>query len=319
MTAFCRLLGVQGQRAAALRPGWACLDAARQLGEPFLLVEALAVLALNLLCVDRTTTALPLLDEALELAQGIPEVPQALASATLFRGIGAVFDGDLGLARRLLADCQTQCRRHGDLLYLGYALDSSVLVALRSGQAEQAGVLAREAVAVHDSLGDTLGLCLALEFMAWIADAGRDHRRAARMLGATEAQARLLGGSPFSINGLSTTHRACEASARAALGEAAFQAQFRLGEELSANDLIVRDDVAALPAEPTGAHCSELPELTRREVEIAALVARGLSNRDIAGQLVIAQRTAEGHVRNILLKLGFTSRSQIAVWYTKQA
>ena len=52
--------------------------------------------------------------------------------------------------------------------------------------------------------------------------------------------------------------------------------------------------------------------LTRREGEIAELVAQGLSNREIASRLVIAQRTVEGHVEHILAKFGFTSRAQIA-------
>jgi len=55
--------------------------------------------------------------------------------------------------------------------------------------------------------------------------------------------------------------------------------------------------------------------LTRREREIAALVAQGLSNREIAGRLVIGPRTVETHVENILGKLGFTSRAQITAWY----
>lgn len=55
-------------------------------------------------------------------------------------------------------------------------------------------------------------------------------------------------------------------------------------------------------------------DLTAREREVAALVARGLSNRAIADTLVISERTTETHVRNILSKLGFTSRAQIAAW-----
>ena len=54
--------------------------------------------------------------------------------------------------------------------------------------------------------------------------------------------------------------------------------------------------------------------LTLREREVAALIARGLTNRDIASQLVVTARTAETHVQNILNKLGFSSRAQIAVW-----
>jgi DNA-binding CsgD family transcriptional regulator len=58
--------------------------------------------------------------------------------------------------------------------------------------------------------------------------------------------------------------------------------------------------------------------LTAREREIADLVAKGLTNKEIAARLVIADRTAEGHVEHILTKLGFRSRSQIATWSTEQ-
>jgi len=54
--------------------------------------------------------------------------------------------------------------------------------------------------------------------------------------------------------------------------------------------------------------------LTRREQQVAHLVAEGLSNSDIAARLVISQRTAESHVANSLTKLGFTTRTQLAAW-----
>ena len=55
-------------------------------------------------------------------------------------------------------------------------------------------------------------------------------------------------------------------------------------------------------------------DLTRREREGARLIAQGLSNRAIAATLVISERTVEGHVGNILGKLGFHARTQIAAW-----
>jgi DNA-binding CsgD family transcriptional regulator len=58
--------------------------------------------------------------------------------------------------------------------------------------------------------------------------------------------------------------------------------------------------------------------LTRREQEIAGLVARGLTNRQIAEVLHIAERTAENHVQHILAKLSFQTRSQIAAWVTAE-
>jgi DNA-binding CsgD family transcriptional regulator len=54
--------------------------------------------------------------------------------------------------------------------------------------------------------------------------------------------------------------------------------------------------------------------LTRREGEIAALIARGLTNRQIAAALHISERTAENHVQHILAKLGLHTRTQIATW-----
>lgn len=59
--------------------------------------------------------------------------------------------------------------------------------------------------------------------------------------------------------------------------------------------------------------------LSPREAEVAALVAEGLANRQIAERLVISERTAGNHVAHILTKLGFTSRSQIAVWATRMS
>ena len=58
----------------------------------------------------------------------------------------------------------------------------------------------------------------------------------------------------------------------------------------------------------------EFGGLTAREREIAMLIALGKSNREMADELVISEKTAERHVANILLKLGFNSRTQIATW-----
>ena len=54
--------------------------------------------------------------------------------------------------------------------------------------------------------------------------------------------------------------------------------------------------------------------LTKREREVADLVSQGLTNRELAERLVIAERTAENHVQHILRKLGLSNRSQLAVW-----
>jgi len=81
--------------------------------------------------------------------------------------------------------------------------------------------------------------------------------------------------------------------------------------------VFLRQCLASLPPEPKRsaeiARAASLM-LTAREREVATLVAQGKSNRAIADELVISERTTESHVTNILCKLGFNSRAQIAAW-----
>jgi DNA-binding CsgD family transcriptional regulator len=64
-------------------------------------------------------------------------------------------------------------------------------------------------------------------------------------------------------------------------------------------------------------HRSPTDPLSQREREVAGLVAKGLSNREIAAALVISERTAQNHVQHILTKLGFANRAQVAAWVSK--
>jgi len=75
----------------------------------------------------------------------------------------------------------------------------------------------------------------------------------------------------------------------------------------------VLDALLGFLAEPAGPG----PRLTGRELEVAALVAEGLTNHAIASRLSIAPRTAEAHVENIRRKLEVRSRAQIAAWVTE--
>ncbi|MDQ1645568.1 MAG: hypothetical protein QOJ50_1752, partial [Cryptosporangiaceae bacterium] len=105
---------------------------------------------------------------------------------------------------------------------------------------------------------------------------------------------------------------------RAALGGARFSTEFLTGTGLTLEETVAyaHSDGAApqpRPAAPVSPAVGESP-LTRREHEIAELIARGMTNKQIAHQLVISQRTAEGHVEHILAKLGFATRTQVASW-----
>jgi non-specific serine/threonine protein kinase len=165
---------------------------------------------------------------------------------------------------------------------------------------------------------DHLGLVWSAEVLAWIAARQGDPRTAATLLGAATQAAEAIGSSVLSFAFLVEEHGRCETELRATLGAAAFEAAAHRGRELSAEQILDLARGAKAPAAvPAGDKPVDSP-LTPREREIAELVAQGVSNKEIASRLVIAPRTAEGHVEHILVKLGFTSRAQIAAWVTER-
>jgi non-specific serine/threonine protein kinase len=133
---------------------------------------------------------------------------------------------------------------------------------------------------------------------------------AIRLLGAA---ARLREGTT-----IAPRHEAAErllAEARAASGGQPADELLAEGRALAPDQVVVlaRSALGERADDPAGAGESGAG-LTRREREVAALLGRGCSNREIAGALVVSERTAEMHVSNILSKLGLSSRAQAAVW-----
>ncbi len=114
------------------------------------------------------------------------------------------------------------------------------------------------------------------------------------------------------------------ADARARLGEAAFEEAWAQGKAMTieqAMEYALSEEEPAplmtrMPEEPPAE--KPLGKLTQREEEIAELVARGLSNRQISTELGISERTAGNHVARILRKLGLRSRARIASWATER-
>jgi len=107
-------------------------------------------------------------------------------------------------------------------------------------------------------------------------------------------------------------------SVRSALGDDAFGVAWAQGQAMTMEDAVRMVLVNDTPADDMGPRRRPANGLTPREQEVTALVARGLSNRQIAEQLVFGERTAEAHVGHCLAKLGLSSRSQLAAWAVTQ-
>jgi len=189
---------------------------------------------------------------------------------------------------------------------------------LAAGRVEEASALFRNAIVLKRELGDRMGTAVGLDSLGRAATAEGRGERAALLLGAAEGIWDVVGmsetGNPFAFapsrsDGLQQVRRL--------LGKQRFRELFRQGSRLSldaAVRLALDEETEAAPAVAP----SEPSPLTRRELEVADLVADGLSNPEIAARLVISVRTAQGHVENILRKLGFNSRSLIAAWVTER-
>jgi predicted ATPase/DNA-binding CsgD family transcriptional regulator len=314
---YSRLVMTQGFVAEVEDPTRECLALARTFSDPVLLADALNVRGLYLMFSGDPVAGTALLDEARD--RGGAQGPVSAAFVNLYSALGAVFRGDARRAGELFGGCQAICEANGEQWMLGYCVINSLPAALRLGDLAGTVNLVRSCIPIHQRLNDTLALTLALEYLSWAAAADRDYRRAALLLGAADQQWIERGGSPLGAGEYLSTHDRCLATSRAALGEAGFEAQYQRGARLTLDDALGY----ALHVAPAGADPAPRPPslsetaLTRRQREIAALIAQGLSNQQIASRLVISRRTAEGHVENILMKLGFTSRSQIAAWYAR--
>lgn len=184
------------------------------------------------------------------------------------------------------------------------SLSHLALLALARGDAPHAFELALDSLRLGHAIGMRRHVPTCLELVANLC-AADDPRRAARLLGAAEAMRATMGTvCPPADAALA---RDAELAGQRALGAAQWQAARASGR---AHDLgqAVRDALEAPPPGP-----SEGP-LSAREREVAVLIGRGLSNREISDALVLSVRTTEAHVTHVLAKLGLRSRAQLAVW-----
>jgi non-specific serine/threonine protein kinase len=224
--------------------------------------------------------------------------------------------GDFDRGRATCQEALAICEAHNERWLAGVALWMQGLAAWFQQDIQQAKELQRRSIRLREPFNDHWAIALSLEQLAWVASAEKQHRHAARLFGVLKSMRHSMGGSlPRTLVG---EHDRCETQTREALGARAFETAFREGERLPIDKAIAyalgeNTDAAkaSATADPVAA------QLTRRETEIAQLIAAGLSNKEIAARLVIAQRTAEGHVEHILAKLGFNSRSQVATWVTQ--
>ncbi|NVI91843.1 LuxR C-terminal-related transcriptional regulator [Actinomadura sp. BRA 177] len=235
----------------------------------------------------------------------------------VFRGLAHLFKNDLPAAIAHAGQAVRTGEERGELWARSYGMLVCGLALWLAGDLDESMLRLREALRIKRDLDDGLGLTLGLEGVAGCLCSRGEFVRAAMLLGASDRMRETTQTAWFGPHHTVLRDIHIDQAVNA-LGQERYRAAFEEGQRLPPAHAI--DDalgVAALDAsasEPAG----DAHPLTERELQVAALVAEGLSNRDIAERLTIAKRTADSHIEHILTKLGYSSRAQIAAWITAQ-
>ncbi|MFE3001599.1 protein kinase [Nocardia sp. NPDC059246] len=231
-------------------------------------------------------------------------------------GWAFVLQGDMPGAIGCLEKVLTVSDSFGETYFRSLALRPMAFAVWREGERERAVQLLEEALRLARRVDNPLVAAVGLEILAWIMAEKNDARRAATLLGAAHGLGHAIGSSSIVYPQFLTYHQQCERRIRDLLGrryDSAYREGGAMSFEAAVDFALGEQHQAVAAAEGVSAG------LTKREREVADLVAEGLTNKAIAARLVISQRTAQGHVEHILTKLGFTSRTQIAAWSAEQS
>jgi DNA-binding CsgD family transcriptional regulator/tetratricopeptide (TPR) repeat protein len=266
-----------------------------------------------------------------DLSAGASQLDQALAGwRALHHPVGAGnalfqlglialfqhrFDDADGSLRAALALHRTSANRLDaayDLTMIGY-------VAVHRGRLVEAQDSLGQAADEMSRTDDRWGVLFLLESAAALAVAAGEPLRGLELIGTASALRERTGAAlppPF-------RERLARwiARARASLSEAEAETALAAGRARAPGQAIDADELQALVGCTTVQDPSPRspPRLTPREKQIVVLLARGGTNQQIAGELVLSPRTVESHVSHILGKLDFTTRAQIAAWASRQS
>ena len=258
--------------------------------------------------------------EAAQLASASIDVMRAInhqwgaARAQLSLGDLARLRGDLDGAQRMYADALGYLREISARPEIARCLSGLGRIALELGDAEAAREHLAESLRLCRDIGTHIGMARGIESWAALASHEGDAERAVMLAAAAGALRATTGLPPVPR---ARTDRYLAAADH--LDDGATALLWARGLALSP-EAAIELALGQYPKSPrpqrAAANLTPPGELTPRELEIAALIAAGRRNKAIAAELVISPATVARHVANIMAKLDFRSRAQIAAWIT---
>jgi non-specific serine/threonine protein kinase len=294
-----------------------CLALSRECGDDLVAALALLRLATNAQKMGDADAATMLHEEAIAATRNLGN-PWVAMLARGHAGLLAWHKADYDRSRVFFEESLAMSRTIGDKYYIGYFLRHLGLVALHRQEYARAADFFAEGLALCREVGDRWNIEGCVEGARQVACARGQHTEAARLFGAAEVLCDTLGFHRAPLD--QALHQRCVIATRTWLGDSAFEAAWVEGRRMSLDEAIahalaqIRTAAETLKARATRTAEPHPGLLTAREREVALLIARGMTNHEIALRLFIAERTVDAHVRHILDKLGARSRAQVAAW-----
>ena len=261
----------------------------------------------SLLSSGREAEGGPYAEQAFALLTEAGDRP-GIAFALFYLALAAQFSGRLETACELQERCVSMCRELGFTSLRARGLQLLGIARLVLGDLQAARAALQEGLPASIGIGDRFMIPVGLSGLAGLAAKNGKHRMALRLAGAAEACRDAYQAALPEPNRAYLESWLAPSLAAAGAAAARLVAEGRQMTLTAAVEYALADEPEQ--ARPAGSRQA----LTRRETQVAALAARGLTNRDIATRLFLSVRTVEVHVDHILTKLGFRTRTQLAAW-----
>lgn len=309
MTMAARLAWRQADQTAARAFAESAVSAARNLADPELLARALNGAGLVYETTGELALAGQMYDEAISLLND-PAHRDLAVEFSNGQGLRTLAQGDPVRALEILSECVAFARSQDDPPRVARYLESLANAHLDLGDVDAAAAAWKESLSVFQVVNDWFGIIWSLVGFSLVAAARHEHDRTLRLAAAADRLSReySLAIEPYRANQLDAARRqALDRLGAKGRGEAAWTE----GQNMTTAEAL---EYALGGERPPEQALTDVGMLSRREREVVTMVASGMTNKEIAQRLFIAERTAEGHVERIRNKLGVRSRTEVATW-----
>jgi predicted ATPase/DNA-binding CsgD family transcriptional regulator len=306
---------MQGDRVQAARRLDEAAALADRLGSSALRAQIAGWRGLGALFAGELNDAIVLYESAIGVLAG-NDVHGTELTLTFQLVVAQAYAGRLDEAEATCTQLLERTERLGERWNRAYGLWATAIIAWRRDDLQTAETAARSALGIERDFEDAIASALMIELLGWVNGASGRQGRAALLMGAAEGIWRDIGTDidAFAPQ-MAADSAACRRTARSLLGASGYSAAHAKGLAMGIRGAIA----TALDDSTPQTEAGERSPLSSRERQVAALIAEGRRNREVAEVLVLSVRTIDSHVERIMAKLGVHSRAQIAVWVAQQA